>query len=248
MFSLFTLMKPFIGVDGVRQRNAVQSWLELEPRPEIILLGDEFGIAEIASEFECVHIPQVDRSESGMPLLCSTFAIAQLEATHDVLLYVNGDILLTDSICDCIMIVSELLAQFLAVGRRWNVGIDEPIAFVGKWQERLYERVQTQGELYSEYGLDWFAFRRGTYENIPPFVVARCAWDNWLVTDALNRDVNVVDATEYVLAVHQGPSQRLASNVETKANRKLYEKHKGKFEGTVDEAQWILDSKGLRRR
>jgi len=43
MLTLFALPKPFRGRNGIIQQNAIRSWTLLEPTPEIILFGDEFG-------------------------------------------------------------------------------------------------------------------------------------------------------------------------------------------------------------
>ena len=50
MFTIFTIPKPFQGHIGTIQRNAIQSWTLLHPRPEIILFGSEAGTAQVAAE------------------------------------------------------------------------------------------------------------------------------------------------------------------------------------------------------
>jgi len=49
-FTIVSVPFPFKGADGVRQRSAIQSWLHLEPTPEIILMGDDEGVPEYAQE------------------------------------------------------------------------------------------------------------------------------------------------------------------------------------------------------
>lgn len=43
MLTLFTIPKPFQGHIGMIQRNATQSWLQLQRACEIVLVGDEGG-------------------------------------------------------------------------------------------------------------------------------------------------------------------------------------------------------------
>ena len=50
MLTIFALPKPFRGHAGVIQRNAIQSWLRLQPACEVILLGDEPGTREVAAQ------------------------------------------------------------------------------------------------------------------------------------------------------------------------------------------------------
>src|SRR6266853_4649960 len=47
VLTIFASAKPFHGHTGVIQRNAIASWTRLRPRPEIILFGNEPGVAEI---------------------------------------------------------------------------------------------------------------------------------------------------------------------------------------------------------
>ncbi len=67
MLTLFAIPKAFRGHINTIQRNAIKSWTLLNPKPEIILLGDDEGTAEVAQEFGLIHIPEVDRNEYGTP-------------------------------------------------------------------------------------------------------------------------------------------------------------------------------------
>ena len=59
-----------------------------------------------------------------------------------------------------------------------------------------------QGRLRGAAALDWFVFPAGLLDPIPPFLVGRAGYDNWLVWRARQRG-SVVDATAAVVAVHQ---------------------------------------------
>ena len=119
MLTLFACPKPFKD-PHIRtiQRNAIRSWLELRPRPEIILLGDEAGTAEFSSH-------HVARSEFGTPLVSDLFHQAELAATQPLLAYVNADIILMQDFVDA---AAALPAHpFLMVGRRWDLDVTEPL-------------------------------------------------------------------------------------------------------------------------
>ncbi|MFZ0637415.1 MAG: hypothetical protein WAM08_17985, partial [Candidatus Acidiferrales bacterium] len=65
MLTLFAMPKPFEGHIGIIQRNAITSWTRLTPQPEIILFGDEAGVAEIAGELGLRHVAHVKRNEKN---------------------------------------------------------------------------------------------------------------------------------------------------------------------------------------
>lgn len=94
MLTIFTVPRAFRGEFAVIQNNAIQSWLSLQPKPEIILLGDEAGTADAASRFGVRHIAGVECNEYGTPLVSSLFSLAQAAASHQLMCYVNADIIL----------------------------------------------------------------------------------------------------------------------------------------------------------
>lgn len=63
MLTIFSCPKPFRGHINIIQRNAIRSWTLLQARPEIILIGNEEGTAEVCKEFGLRHIPDVERNE-----------------------------------------------------------------------------------------------------------------------------------------------------------------------------------------
>jgi len=68
LITLFSAPKPFTNSHiAMIQRNAIKSWTLL-PDVEVILLGEEAGLAEAAKELGVKHISNVARNESGTPL------------------------------------------------------------------------------------------------------------------------------------------------------------------------------------
>src|SRR6202007_2713596 len=59
------------------------------------------------------------------------------------------------------------------------------------------------GRLDAAGAIDYFVFPKGPFRNFPPFVIGRPWWDDWFLWKARNSNVALVDATEFVLAVHQ---------------------------------------------
>jgi len=249
-FSLFTVPCGFSGAYNVRQCNAIDTWVRLDPKPEILLIGDECGTESIAEEYNLVHVPGVELSPLGVPLVSSTFWLAQQSAKYDIICYVNADIMLFQGFVTALARVVGQLEQFLMIGQRIDLDLDTRLETNKEsWQRDLMLLARTQGELHDVRGIDYFAFRRGLYGDIPPYVIGRYCWDNWLVVDALERDVPVVDTTQGLFAIHQNHERRSRNNDDYRRNRALYKGRKasGKH-GRVSSATWVLDGEELKRK
>lgn len=205
MLTLFTTAKPFLGHNGIIQRNALKSWKLLDPSVEVILFGDEDGAAEVARELKLRHEAQVERSARGTKRLDYMFERAQAIARHGVLCYCNCDILLMEDFRRAVQQVASARAKFLMVGRRWDVNIAEAYDFEREdWQERLRSSAIRSARQRGPEWIDYFVFTRGLYDgSMPPLVLGRVHWDNWLVWKAQNEGCAVVDASAAVVAAHQ---------------------------------------------
>jgi hypothetical protein len=204
MLTFFTTAKPFRGHIGIIQRNALQSWKALHPEIEIILLGDDEGAVEAAQEFGLRHEPPAERNERGTKRLDYLYARAQAIARHEVLCYINCDIILMQDFASAIERVRAAHREFLMVGRRRDIDITKPLAFDRpEWAADLRTLARRRGRTRTAEWIDYFAFTRGLYgPDIPPFVL-RVFWDNWLVWKALDSGKPVIDASRAVLALHQ---------------------------------------------
>lgn len=205
MLTFFTTAKPFRGHNAIIQRNALKSWTLLHPDVEVILFGDEEGAAEVSRDLGLRHEPHVERNEFGTKRLDFMFRRAQAIARHDLLCYINCDILLMRDFCDAVERVGVTHWHFLMVGRRWDIEITELLNFGNKdWEPLLQQRVLGNGRRRGPEWIDYFVFSRGPFaKDVPPFVVGRVFWDNWLVWKALASSLPVVDVSDAVLAVHQ---------------------------------------------
>jgi hypothetical protein len=205
MLTFFSTPKPFQGYVGTIQRNAIRSWTLLDPDAEVILFGDDDGAVEASRELGIRHEPEVQRNEYGTKYLASIFDRAQGLARHEILCYVNCDIILTADFRVAVERVAAASKRFLVVGRRWDVDIRTAVDFAQPdWQEQLRALALQQGRQRPPQWIDYFAFSRSLYhQQIPPFVVGRPGWDNWLLWHARASGALVVDASAVVVAVHQ---------------------------------------------
>ena len=253
MLTMFGIPKPFAGKFEIIQRNAIQSWTRLLPRCEILLFGDEKGTKEVAAEFGIRHIPTVKRNEFGTPLLNSVFTQAEREATQPVLCFINSDIILMNDFCKAVQQVLEEKTQFLLIGRRWNIAINEIMRFENGWEAELRVRLKTRGRLDDNTAIDYFAFRPGLWPNIPSFAIGRPQYDNWLVYQANHSNIPVIDLTGSVIAVHQDHSRAHADGVEGLRRGPEGQRNLALAGGytrghTIWDAKYKLTSRGLRKR
>jgi hypothetical protein len=78
---------------SVRQRASILSW-HMQPGPvkEVLLFGDEQGIAELAEEWSLRHMRALPKSEDGIPLMSDLFREASRVANYGVVCFINADI------------------------------------------------------------------------------------------------------------------------------------------------------------
>ncbi len=179
--------------------------MRLQPEAEIVLFGSDEGTAEAAREFGLRHEPDVERNEYGTYLVNSVFAKAQAMARHEVVCYVNCDIILLGDFCRAVERVKASRPEFLMVGQRTDVEMRNPWPFEhASWGKDLREFAGRHGKRRPQNWIDYFVFSRGLYgSDLPPFAIGRTCWDDWLVWRILAEKKPVIDASPTVLALHQ---------------------------------------------
>jgi len=196
VITFFTIPKAWHGSNAARQRNAVASWRALGAR--VLLFGDEPGVAEAATELGADHVPTLERNGHGTPLLDGVFAEAHRLAPDGLICFANTDILFAADLLVAADAAATVAPRMLVVGESWDTDVHGDIDFRADWQRAL-----AQGRKRGAGALDWFLFTHGIFETIPPFIVGRAAFDNWLVWRARDLGAAVVDATPVVHAIHQ---------------------------------------------
>ena len=230
MISLISLPKPFKGHLDVIQRNAIESWLALSPRPEIILFGDEEGVAEVCKEYSIRQVPVIRRSKGVVPFLYFICAKGAELASFDKLCFINADILLFDDFIETLKrLESSSVNEFLMTGNRWNVDQVDRIDFASSDRDALKQRFLSTGK-YLAPAFDYFIFKKELFAQIPPFLVGRFAWDIWMQYAAVNRNAYLIDASRNISCIHQNhdysmptdmPDSAYKRGLEREYNRKL---------------------------
>lgn len=205
MLSIFGCPKGFDDPHiAVIQTNAIQSWLHLDPNVQVILLGDDPGVADAAQHFGVEHIPGITLTASGRPMYDSLFATARNVARHTLLAYVNADILLPPGFLHVIRRVDHELDVWMLTGQRWNLDLDTLVDYSNKeWVDTLRSQAARSGFVQPVWSMDYFVFTAPLYANVPPFVLGAQLTDIWMVYAARMMGAAVVDATLEVTAFHQ---------------------------------------------
>lgn len=211
MLTIFTIPKQFTDTHiNIIQRNAIKSWTLLRPACEIILIGNDEGVAEVAKEFNVKHIPGVKINEFNTPLLNSAFKLAGEKSANEILMYLNADIILTGDLQN---IINKLPKEkFLAVGKRWDINIDKEINF--DKNKNLYD----DEKIHSPSGMDYFIFKKGSFKNMPDLAVGRVGWDNWMIFNARKNNIKTIDLSDVLKVYHQNHGYSGTNNAERKTN------------------------------
>jgi hypothetical protein len=202
MLTILSSPKPFQGHIGLIQRNAIGSWVRLSPRPQIILFGDSAGARDVVAEFGLEHVPSVETNELGTPYLSALIGSGERRARHNLICYVNGDIILTEGLERALSYTEALPPPFLMVSARINLDVEVPILFDTDWRQQLRNRCQKEGTQGDHTSIDFFLFSKGLYRDIPPLAIGRAWFDQWMIKAAAERGT-VVDATPLAPIVHQ---------------------------------------------
>jgi hypothetical protein len=234
MLTICSLPKAFSRHTRVIQDNAIGSWKRLRPACEIILIGNDPGVAEAAIRHGVRHEPSITRNELGTPILTDVFSRMNKLANYPFLALVNADILLLEDFLSAIDVVVRLRKKFLVIASRFNCRIDQPLSFDLGWDAELGRQARVENRMYPAAGSDVFVYPRGLFGAVPSFAIGRGYWDNWLMYEARRMGAELIDVTAVATTVHQlhayetvvGLSSQNASDrhvYETKEGRKNLE-------------------------
>jgi hypothetical protein len=204
LLTIFTAPKPFTQPHiSLIQSNAIQSWQNLGEQVDVLIIGNEPGMAEFAADAGIQHLPDVAYNAFGTPLVNSIFDIAHQVSTSPLLAYVNADIILTPQFIEISRQVYSRIEEFLIVGQRYDINLQHPLDFSVGWDLYLLSDVQIRGRLHPPAGSDYFIFPRSCFTDIPKFAIGRAGWDNWMLYHARTQNYTVVDATSSIVVIHQ---------------------------------------------
>lgn len=193
--------------------RTVVLWAQLRPYVQPVLYYDK-GLNDTLINlaltlgwrvFELHQQQQTNVSEP--PVLKSIFAhLALTFASARFHGYANGDIVFTQDLIHTLNYLDGVSRQLFwhhlfLTGRRTNANFSESIRLntaADVWQ------FSRKGQLYNCGSEDYFITLANGFpwSSIPPFVVGRVGYDNWLVAHAIMLRLPAIDVTETVTAVH----------------------------------------------
>jgi hypothetical protein len=202
MITFLASPKPFIAITKEHQYRAVHSWLAADKDVEVILYGDSEGIDEAGLDLGVQVVKQIDCAPSGIPYFGSIVGHAAKYGKHDFQVYLNCDILLS-GIYEAMNLIA--LSQFLLIGQRIDLGESAVVDFEEPdWRQCLIQlAIEGKARLHSPTGIDYFAFRRGMWQDLPSIIIGRGGYDNALLAYCMRNRIPIVDGTFAVTALHQ---------------------------------------------
>lgn len=204
LITLFTAPKPFTDPHvTLIQRNALANWKALGEEVQVVVVGNDPGIADVCEEMALIHLPDVGCNPVGTPLISSIFDLARQVNQSPYLVYANADILFLPELVARVRALGAEKSEFLGVGQRYDLDVDGPILFSEDWPEQLRIRAREDGALHGQTGSDYFVFPRSCFQKIPDFAVGRAGWDNWMIFRGRWRHWPVVDMTGSLMVIHQ---------------------------------------------
>jgi len=116
-WTIYTSPKPFIDpMDIEHQKLAIQSWLEIDPKPKIVFIGNHSSWIPIAQEFGIVIESRIDTNFKGMPLFHSFVERVSHDHEADFVVVINADIVLTNSFLRGLIRINRRLEFWFAIG------------------------------------------------------------------------------------------------------------------------------------
>ena len=223
-FTIFACPRPFAG-SGDPQLRALRSWLALKSVPQVVLLGQDASLHDVAAAHgDRVTVESdVDRDFLGTPQFHSLVARA-LRARSDFSVFLNSDILLFDDFVEATLRLSERFSGFVATAARWDVlewpytlgtgaSLFEDAAHRAVLSDDIHAYVRRNGSLHAYGGTDVWVWDNKHMPNgeplplhagvMPPFIYGRGKYDNWLNHEIERTGTRpLVDISTAVTTVH----------------------------------------------
>ncbi len=209
LLTLFTTPKPFKDPHIITiQRNALRSWQALGDEVEVLVIGNDEGVAENTRELGVRHIPEVRCNTHGTPLISSMLEQARAHSDSPYLAIINTDIILFPDILKAVRATAGAFERFVMIGQRWDMDVTTELKAGAQAFAQFKKDVKIQGNLHPPMGSDYFLFPRECYASIPDFAIGRAGWDNWFIFKSRWEGWKLVDATRDVTIVHQSHDYR----------------------------------------
>lgn len=212
MLTIFTTCKPFTGEQIRIQRNAILSWMNLKPKPEIFIMGNQDEGVQNFADRNNIKVIDIEYNEKGHPYADSMFHNAQKNAENDVVCYTNSDIIHFQCLIEAVKILKNSeFKEYVCTGQRWDLDIDFDLEWDIEMDQKLYKLIDQKGLLHSYSGCDYQIFPKNKdWSYMPHFNYGKpyLSVDNWINLDTINKNIPLIDATGYITLIHQNHMER----------------------------------------
>ena len=214
-------------------RLAISNWASFAPLFRVVLFSENLNsrLSKLALQSGWDLVPLNRINPTGAPYLKDMYKEIFQRYNSTFYGYANGDLLFDDSLVGTLQEVERNLERFksniLVVGIRTNVEVEsysetEKRKFT---KDDLQSVSRNEGKLFIPLSEDYF-FSTGqgcslNWTSLPDVVIGRVAYDNYLVATAIRQEVNTIDATKTILALHvskKGVVSTGRENVDTDFN------------------------------
>ena len=221
MITFFTTFKDFKGKNRINQFNAIRSWLALGKDIEVIIFSESEGVETVLTDPRIKYIKDVQLHDDRIPLIGPMFNEADRISKHKICCFINGDIIVTELFKNTLIELDQKLKKnYLLVGQKANVDVNEELVFDKGWEARFHQKHAAH---YEEklHGMDYFVFPKGQYANykFPTLLVGRVGWDLWMVYHARLEKIKSVDITPTIKPIHQNHDYK--HKINNKAKRAI---------------------------
>lgn len=214
------------------QNDAIKSWLTLDPKPEVIIMGKEPGTAEVCKKYGFKHVPKVKTSKADTPYVNSLINKAERHASNDIMLLVSGDIIIAQDTIEVAKAASKQLPEFCVCARKKHVDIKPN----GRIKDVKWATWQAG---------DYWLHSKGIYAGMPPFLIGRHLVERWMYRWCCNKNA-LVDASGVATVLHQNhPRDFKPKNKEKQWNRDMWDQNYFEVDKWKDTEWYGVDCKHI---
>ena len=210
IMTLSTSFKPTLKKADLYRRT-LKNWANLLPfvQPVLFKVANEEANEDLLNEARKLGWMIEDVPEMGvnstLPVLKSIFLKAAQINKSPFYGFANGDILFPSGLIETLCFLHEGIpwARYLLTARRINVNLTYiPDSFAN---DQMVNMVRKKGRLFIPNAIDLFVVSANSYpwHKVPPFVIGRIVFDNWLIANGLLNNISIVDITRTVPLLHQ---------------------------------------------
>ncbi|XP_069119262.1 uncharacterized protein [Argopecten irradians] len=204
ILTLFTSWKDEKHVHEVHKKT-LTNWSRFLPTFNLVMFTNDSVVSDQARDYGWKTYPIMHHAAGGAPVLKEMFQTVIANVNSTFYGYANSDILFTDALSDSLYLIAERFKSHTSVfisGIRTNVlnlSLKEAASF-----PNIAKVATARGKLFEIHSADYFITTKSfPWKDVPPLVIGRRAYDNYIISHARRIKSTVIDATETIPAIHQ---------------------------------------------